>query len=863
MKRTSVFFFLLFSFICGLTPVFANEPDSVYIFAYNGDVAEGRGGLSIAWSADQQTWTSVGAGFEFVKSDYSRWGSQKRMNFPYLFRSNDGLWNAVWSLNKEDGALAYARSKDLVKWEPQLYPVLVDGDNCLMPVLTYLNGQFQLNWMGNKSGDTVRFVAQTKDFRVFSKSQVVDSLSYKDLRKQVAVNDKVYRGTVHKIAWKELDALFQKLNLTNYRNELFHETVKDDPVRFAGLKPFNAKLTALPQNAKKITDELIGIFFEDINYSADGGLYAELIQNRGFEYSSADRREWKSDSFWKIQGNAELNIETLNPLNKNNPHYAVFKTNDSNAALINEGFDGIAVKAGEKYDFSVFGRLNQGSVNTLKIQLVNEKDEVIGQSTVKLNSLSWTKLTAQIKVNQTASKAMLKISTLKSGSVSLDMVSLFPQNTFRNRKNGLRSDLANLLADMKPQFVRFPGGCVVHGDGIANMYNWKNSIGPLEARVPQRNLWGYHQSAGLGYYEYFQFCEDIDAEPVPIVPAGVPCQNSAHHGCAIGGQQGGVPLEQMDEYVQDILDLIEWANGDPKKSKWAKMRADAGHPEPFKLKYLGVGNEELVSKIFEERFEIIFKALKEKHPEIIVIGTAGPFSEGSDYERGWEFADQQQIPMLDEHYYQPSGWFIYNQDFYDKYDRNKAKVYVGEYASHIAGRVTNMETALTEAIHLLSCERNGDVVHMTSYAPLLAKEGHTQWNPDLIYFNNTEVKPTTGYYVQKLFGQNAGNEYIPAKLEVILNNDKASKRFSSSIVRDSKTGDVIVKLVNILPVEVHLSIDYATLGIQSNKIIKTVFAGDPDSRKTLPVESVINSADLGNFKVAPYSFTVIRLKKEK
>ena len=422
-------------------------------------------------------------------------------------------------------------------------------------------------------------------------------------------------------------------------------------------------------------------------------------------------------------------------------------------------------------------------------------------------------------------------------------------------------DLAQVLADIHPRFIRFPGGCVAHGDGLKNIYQWKNTVGPLEARKAQRNLWGYHQSMGLGYFEYFQFCEDIGAEPLPVLAAGVPCQNSACHGDLRGGQQGGIPMSEMGAYIQDILDLIEWANGDAKKTKWGKVRAEAGHPKPFNLKYIGIGNEDLITDIFEERFTMIFNAIKEKYPEMIVVGTVGPFNEGTDYVEGWKLADKLGIPMVDEHYYQTPGWFLNNQDFYDKYDRSKkTKVYLGEYATHIPGRKANIETALTEALYLAALERNGDVVHMTSYAPLLAKEGHTQWNPDLIYFNNREVKPTTGYYVQKLYGQNAGNEYLPSKITLDNRDDQVRKRIAASIVRDSASGDVIVKLVNLLPVEVNTNVDLSGIGAIQSSAKRTVLTGKP-ADTPLPVEDTMEVAEKFDYQLPAYSFTVIRIKK--
>ena len=402
------------------------------------------------------------------------------------------------------------------------------------------------------------------------------------------------------------------------------------------------------------------------------------------------------------------------------------------------------------------------------IRLMSKDGKELARTTLSVSSRDWRKQTAVLKAVADADSALLAISPQVEGEYALDMISLFPQKTFKGHKNGLRADLAQAIADIHPRFVRFPGGCLAHGDGVDNIYNWKETIGPLEARKSAPNIWRYHQTRGLGYFEYFQFCEDIGAEPLPVLAAGVPCQNrSCIPGKPLsGGQQGGIPMEEMDAYVQDILDLIEYANGDPKKNKWAKMRAEAGHPKPFNLKYIGIGNEDLITPIFEERFEMIFKAVKEKYPEITVIGTVGPFYEGTDYEAGWKFATRLNVPMVDEHYYNTPGWFINNQDYYDRYDRTKPKVYLGEYAAHLPGRPNNIETALAEALYLTSVERNGDIVSMTSYAPLLAKEGHTQWNPDLIYFNNREVKPTVGYYTQQLYGQNSGDTYLPADRKI-------------------------------------------------------------------------------------------------
>ena len=791
-------------------------PDSVSLFAYATRGDDGRSGLRFAWSMDGKHWFEIGQNYGYLRCDYGRWGSQKKMLDPNLKQLPGGEWLCVWKLNDHDG-YGQARSKDLIYWEAQQYP------------------------------------RTTSDFE--------------GTRVKAKIAGHEETGTVSQVPWSVVDGLTRTYERNQYRNSLYGERPVQDKERFAGLKPIKATVTAQPEETKEISDLLMGIFFEDINYSADGGLYAELIQNRDFEYDPSDRegdKNWNSTHSWKLEGeNATFTISTSDPIHPNNPHYAVLKTNQPGAALTNTGFDGIALKVGEKYDFSLFARIPEGSKSgKLLVRLVDADGTVQGETTVTVSSRSWKTYKAVLTA-KTSADTRLELRPQSAGEIELDMISLFPQNTFKGRKNGLRPDLAQTLADMHPRFVRFPGGCVAHGDGLKNIYQWKNTIGPLEARKPARNLWGYHQSMGLGYYEYFQFCEDIGAEPLPVLAAGVPCQNSACHGDLRGGQQGGIPMSEMGAYIQDILDLIEWANGDARKTKWGKIRAESGHPKPFNLKYIGIGNEDLITDVFEERFTMIYLAIKEKYPEMIVVGTVGPFNEGTDYVEGWKLADKLGVPMVDEHYYQSPGWFLHNQDFYDKYDRSKkTKVYLGEYATHISGRRANMETALTEALYLAALERNGDVVHMTSYAPLLAKDGRTQWNPDLIYFNNREVRPTTGYYVQKLYGQHAGDHYIPSQVNLDNQDSRVKLRVGSSIVRDSKTGDVIVKLVNLLPVSIETDVRLPGMdGIQSSAT-RTVLAGAPEATP-LPVTDTIEAGTSFKQELPAYSFTVIRLKTQK
>lgn len=843
---------------------FADAPDSTYLFSYVSNKNAGRNGLHVAWSSDGSQWNEIGPEYRFVGSDYGPWGAEKRMLAPYLTKTADGLWHCVWSLNEKEGRLAHAASADLVNWKRQSYPKVMEEGNCLYPEISYNQStkEFLLTWLiATAANDTTVFCTTTKDFKTYSPTKKATATSRMNNRSTLALADGSMTGVVTKVAKSEADRLKDARDLNDYRQQKYDERTESDGVRFAGLQPVEATITVDKKESKAISDLLVGVFFEDINYAADGGLYAELIQNRDFEYDLSDTqgrdRNWNSKKAWSLTGeNATFTIDTVAPIHPNNPHYAVLSVKEKNGAgLGNSGFDGIVLKKGDAYDVALFARQIDGNKGKLVVRLVGKNGAVYGESQLSTLSSDWKQYKAVIKAGADATDASLVVIPQEVGTVALDMISLFPQKTFKNRPNGLRADLAETLAAMHPRFVRFPGGCVAHGGGLENMYRWKNTIGPLESRKPLRNIWNYHQTAGLGYFEYFQFCEDIGAEPLPVLAAGVPCQNSP------GGQQGGIPMCDMDEYIQEVLDLIEWANGDA-KSTWGKKRAEAGHPKPFNLKYVGIGNEDLISDVFEERFEMLFKAVKEKHPEITVVGTVGPFYEGTDYEEGWDIASRLGVPMVDEHYYVSPGWMIYNQDYYDKYDRSKSKVYLGEYAAHLPGRPNNLETALAEALYLTSVERNGDVVSMASYAPLLAKEGHTQWNPDLIYFNNSEVKPTVDYYVQMLYGQNAGDTYLTSQIKLSNNKEQVKNRIAVSVVQDSKSGDVIIKLVNMLPVSVKSTLNLEGLVLESSRTTKTILTGSPTDKKLLPLTSEIKITPNFDYEMPGYSFTVFRISNK-
>lgn len=805
-----------------------NEPDSVYLFSYAD--ANGRSGLKFGWSPDGKKWFAVAGGFDYVRCDFGPWGREKKMFRPQLQQSRaDGKWHCIWTATGSGKVLAHAASADLLKWGRQTY-----------------------------------FPAEERN------KHMADDV-FPSSEKTAVVNGREEQGRMQKVPYATVEQLIRHADHKKFRQIQNDERCEQDAVRFAGLSPLKATIRVKPDETKAISEHLIGIFFEDINYAADGGLYAELIQNRDFEYTPEDRsgdRNWNSTHSWSLPGEGtRLRIASENPIHPNNPHYAVLDVQNPGASLINEGFDGIALEGGEKYDFSMFSKAIGGKGGKIKIGLQDKSGKILAETVLSVSSKDWKRQSAVLTSSAGCTDAVLTISPQASGRYALDMLSLFPRKTFKGRQNGLRADLAETLAELKPRFVRFPGGCVAHGDGVDNIYDWKGSIGPLEARKPLRNLWGYHQTRGLGYFEYFQFCEDIGAEPLPVLAAGVPCQNSgtcSHHskgevGC--NGQQGGIPMKEMDAYIQDILDLIEYANDDARKTVWGKKRAEAGHPEPFDLKYIGIGNEDLITDVFEERFTMIYQAVKEKHPEITVISTVGPFYEGTDYDEGWALASKLGVPMVDEHYYVSPGWFINNQDYYDRYDRNKPKVYLGEYAAHLPGRPNNIETALSEALYLTAIERNGDIVAMTSYAPLLAKEKHTQWNPDLIYFNNTEVKPTVGYYVQQMYGQNSGNVYFASDVELNNGLPDVKKRVAASVVKDSRSGDFIVKLVNMLPVEIHTEVQLEGTGLTGTSAVKTVLTGNPADKLAKPESETFQTQGSSfPYTMPAYSFTVIRLR---
>ncbi|MFY1694361.1 MULTISPECIES: alpha-L-arabinofuranosidase C-terminal domain-containing protein [unclassified Solwaraspora] len=517
-----------------------------------------------------------------------------------------------------------------------------------------------------------------------------------------------------------------------------------------------------------ISDTMYGVFFEDINYAADGGLYAELVRNRSFEFLPVDNQSFTGLTGW-APGTEAGGSGTATPvdddgrLNDRNRTYLRLDLDNiagGRYGVTNSGYNsGIAVEAGKRYDFSVWARTDSTG-NQLTVRLLDVDGRRLAEpQRLRVHGDDWTRYTATFTAHRTSDVGRLAVLAGGTGTVRLDMVSLFPQETFRGRPNGLRKDLAQKIEALRPGFVRFPGGCLVNtgsmdgydaGSGWerARSYQWKDTVGPVETRATNANFWGYNQSYGLGYYEYFQFAEDIGAMPLPVVPALVT-------GC--GQNQPTVDEPLLQRHISDTLDLIEFATG-PADSTWGGLRADMGHPEPFNLTHVAVGNEENLPEAFFANFQRFRAAIEARYPQITVISNSGPDDQGATFDRLWQLNRAAGVEMVDEHYYNSPAWFLQNNDRYDSYDRAGPKVFLGEYAS----QDNKLYNSLAEAAFMTGLERNADIVEMASYAPLLANIDHVRWRPDLIWFDNDESWGTTSYQVQKLFMTNVGDRTVPS-----------------------------------------------------------------------------------------------------
>ncbi len=572
-----------------------------------------------------------------------------------------------------------------------------------------------------------------------------------------------------------------------------------------------------------IQPSMYGIFFEDINFAADGGLYAELVKNRSFEFEQP-MMGWSQPASDPYASNENSGIaHTLNfANNKTNKNVLRIKLyQGENYSLINEGFRGMGIRKGQTYNLSFYAANVDSSVNAIIFQLIDQKDQAIATTRIKPDAKDWKQYKAKLVAKKTEEKARLKITFEGKGTLDMDMISLFPADTWKARPNGLRKDLVQMLADLKPGFLRFPGGCIIEGRTLAQRYQWKNTLGDAGKRPTMVSRWNsefkhrltpdYFQSFGLGFYEYFQMAEDIGAEAIPVLNCGMACQFNS-------GEL--VPVTELDSYIQDALDLVEFANGST-DTPWGKVRADMGHPEKFNLKYIGIGNEQWGPQ-YIERFKVFQDVLKKKHPEIILISGSGPFPDGPHFEYSHKELKKLNAEIIDEHYYKDIEWFTKNADRYDNYDRNGPKIFAGEYAAQSVATVSpdnknTWMTALVEAAFMTGLERNADIVHMTSYAPLMAHTEAWQWSPNMIWFNNLNVLATANYQVQQLFSHNKGTDLLRITYQskpVI-----GQEGLFASAVRDKKRDNYIVKIVNTNAKQysVNLSSDFAM-----HKLVKTI-----------------------------------------
>jgi alpha-N-arabinofuranosidase len=614
---------------------------------------------------------------------------------------------------------------------------------------------------------------------------------------------------------------------------------------------------------------LFGLFFEDINFAADGGLYPERVKNRSFEFPEP-LMGWKQITPGDSKGALQIyDLSTEGDVP--NAHYLRVKVEEPGKGfgLSNEGFRGVGVEKGKEYNFSVMARRASGAPAALRVEVVDAQGRPLGQAKVSGFTPQWKKYTATLRATGTESKARLNLLVDGAGALDVDLVSLFPAETWANRPNGLRPDLVKLLKEINPGFLRFPGGCIVEGRYLEQRYQWKRTVGAPEERKLIVNRWNtefrhrltpdYYQSFGLGYYEYFQLAEDIGAEPLPIMNCGMACQFNS-------GELA--PMEDVEHYIQDALDLIEFANG-AVTSKWGRVRAQMGHPAPFRLKMIGVGNEQWGPQ-YIERYKAFAGALKAKYPDIKLVSAAGPFPEGKEFDYLWGQLRQLNADLVDEHYYKPPQWFRENVGRYDEYPRNGPKVFAGEYAAQSVGIASpdnknNWECALSEAAFVTGLERNADVVQMSSYAPLFGHVDAWQWTPNLIWFDNLRAYGTPDYYVQKLFGTNRGTRLLPVLLDGSPKNGRDGLYASASL--DERAGEVILKLVNTDPAQKEVSINLA--GARGVKGGRALVLSSPDLKaensldeptRVSPVEKPLSAPGAEfNYALAPNSLTVLRV----
>ena len=585
----------------------------------------------------------------------------------------------------------------------------------------------------------------------------------------------------------------------------------------------------------EIQPTMYGHFFEDINFGADGGLYAELVKNRSFDFPQRLMG-------WDVFGS--VTVQDDGPFERN-PHYvrlAYAGHAQKHTGIENEGFFGIGLKQGAQYRFTVWAR---GAGQSIRVELIDnasmEESQILVSQDLKIDSPEWKQYEVLLTSPQTIAKAHLRIFLTSPGPVDLEHVSLFPVDTWKGHKNGLRKDLVQALADTKPGVFRFPGGCIVEGTDLATRYNWKNSVGPVENRPVNENRWhytfphrffpDYFQSYGMGFFELFQLSEEIGAEPLPVLNCGLACQYQND------SEDAHVKVEDLGSYIQDALDLIEFANGST-DTEWGKLRAEMGHPESFDLKFIAIGNEQWGPE-YPARLEPFVKAIRAAHPEIKIIGSSGPGSEGEAFDYLWPEMKRLKVDLVDEHFYRPEKWFLSQGNRYDNYDRKGPKVFAGEYACHGANgkKYNHFHASLLEAAFMTNIERNADVVHMATYAPLLAHVEGWQWRPDLIWFDNLRSVRSCSYYVQQLYGTNKGTNVVPLRMDGKPVSGQAGQNgLFASAVWDEPTQTYIVKVINTSDTAQPVAITFE--GLKSSQRLAAepsiVFHSDnPDADNTL------------------------------
>ncbi len=575
-----------------------------------------------------------------------------------------------------------------------------------------------------------------------------------------------------------------------------------------------------------VAPNMYGIFFEDINFAADGGLYAELIKNRSFDFTNSPLMGWLTYG--------KVSIETKDAPFPKNPHYVRLKGEGllTGTGMINEGFRGIGVEKDKKYNFSLYAR-NVGSGETkLKIEIISTAGEIIASGEIAVVSENWEKYKLELQPKETCSRSKLRLDLTTEGETDIEHVSLFPAETWKGRENGMRHDLAQALADLKPGVFRFPGGCIIEGNNLETRYQWKNSVGPVENRPVNENRWNYEfqhrftpdyfQSYGLGFFEYFQLCEDFGADALPVVSCGMACQFATDE-C--------VPAEELGPYIQDALDLIEFANG-PVTSTWGKIRSEMGHPAPFGLKYIGIGNEQW-GEVFPKHLEAFHKAIKTKYPEIQIIGSSGPSADGEQFAYLWGEMKRLNVDLVDEHYYKDPKWFLANAGRYDNYSRKGPKVFAGEYACHVQPEKKNsFYAALCEAAFLTGVERNADVVRLATYAPLFAHVDAWQWKPDMIWFDNLRSVKSANYYVQQLYARYKGTHV--QKVTKGKESVTGQNGVYASVVTDENTNQLILKIANINNVETNVVLDFKLKNLPDRLAGKMIMLkADPGDENTL------------------------------